>query len=317
MFRPCRTGRLAFTLIELLVVIAIIAVLIGLLLPAVQKVREAAARLKCQNNLKQIGLAWHNHHDTLGYFPTTGGRWWDDANGPIPAKSSASPFALDLTTQQAGWTYQILPYLEQDNLFRQSPAGNNNGTPNNVVVESTPISVYTCPTRGQILYASAQLSGRLNFRASYVTTYGNAPEAPGAPYVHEPGGMGVWNFEGRLNMNHVADGTSNTIMIGERYMAKSRYAQDDWGSEPITRGHGWGVAKRCQGLPVPDSLNLTAGGVPADGNGPANERLGSAHTNGVGVTYADGSVKFLRYDLDLNTYRNLCTRSDGNVVNAP
>ena len=123
MTRPGSRARTAFTLIELLVVIAIIAVLIGLLLPAVQKVREAAARAQCQNNLKQIGLAWHNHHDSIGYFPTSGARWWDDANGPIPAKPTASPFLLDLTTQQAGWTFQILPYIEQENLWRRSPSG--------------------------------------------------------------------------------------------------------------------------------------------------------------------------------------------------
>jgi len=323
MFRSCRTGRSAFTLIELLVVIAIIAILIGLLLPAVQKVREAAARIKCQNNLKQIGLAWHNHHDSLGYFPTTGGRYWDDANGPIPAKSSPSPFLLDLTTQQAGWQFQILPYIEQDNLWRQSPPGNNNPSTlaRNAVIDATVVQTYVCPSRGANLYSSLGNSGRLWFRCAYTATYGTAVEAPGdgnatASHVHVNGGMGVWNFEARLNVSGVSDGLSNTIMVGEKYVAVSRYGADDWGSESISRGHGWADARRCWGLPQPDTVNRTAGQstVPDDGGGEVNQRLGSAHTTGFGVVNGDGSVRFLRYNLDLPSYRNMCVRDDGNVI---
>src|SRR6266446_9666066 len=112
MIRKLLAWRIGFTLIELLVVIAIIGVLIALLLPAVQKVREAANRTQCANNLKQIGLAVHNFHDTYGTFPNTGG-WWQTG---ITYDQSGTPIGIKY--QQAGWLYQIMPFIEQDNLYK-------------------------------------------------------------------------------------------------------------------------------------------------------------------------------------------------------
>src|SRR5438132_6404215 len=117
--------RIGFTLVELLVVIAIIGVLIALLLPAVQKVREAANRTQCANNLKQIGLAVHNFHDTYGVFPTQGGWWY---TGP---SYDSTGVAYGYKYQTAGWGFQILPFIEQDNLYKQ---------PNIFPVGATPAS---------------------------------------------------------------------------------------------------------------------------------------------------------------------------------
>src|SRR5262245_33884788 len=172
-----RKVRPAFTLIELLVVIAIIAILIGLLVPAVQKVREAAARMQCSNNLKQIGLALHNHESTYGYFPTSGAQSnaLDAANQPFATR---------------GWAAQILPYVEQDNLDRivkQTGANNWSSTLGKAPVE-IPIKTYSCPSRGLRLSQPASWGSvyALSDYAGVMVEWGNQYQDNQPPDANEP-----------------------------------------------------------------------------------------------------------------------------------
>ncbi len=190
-----RYAHHGFTLIELLVVIAIIAILIGLLLPAVQKVREAAARMQCSNNLKQIGIAVHSYHDAINRLPTAGN---DGGVGHNPA----------VDRRDFGWCYEILPYFEQEDLQRQTSV---------TVIRATPLKVLACPSRGgpRVVSGSAM--------SDYAGNGGTNPNArPGTncngPVVLSRNGTGNNVQPGVLWFASITDGLSNTLFVGEKFV---------------------------------------------------------------------------------------------------
>ena len=319
--KNCHTSRRrGFTLIELLVVIAIIAILVALLLPAVQQAREAARRSQCKNNLKQIGLALHNYHDTHGSFPP----------GYIARYVSATDPASAETGPGFAWGTMILPFLDQSPTYNQLNFSLDATDPANIDAGRQVLSVFVCPsdTAPGTFTVSDGTNDYQLASANYVGIYGygSVTMAPGRP---DPAGILYRNS--RTRMRDIVDGTSNTLLVGER----SWQHQFVSGQPSIDASSTWYAAipgvMRPAGMGMmpdegPGSLVLghvgqtMMGGMamhhtPNSTNHIVN--FSSRHEGGIQFLMADGSVHFLSENVDYNLFRWLGQRADGNVVNFP
>ena len=347
--RPTKHG---FTLVELLVVIAIIGILVALLLPAIQSAREAARRTQCKNNLKNIGLAFQNFHNTYNYFPLGGTESWTKFDVYFTGGKPNGP-----REQGLGWPYQILAFIEEQNAQSNAAgvyqAGKNNAM---AAIQANAVTLYNCPSRrGPTRWEGADPDTGVS---PWLIDYAGAMAGPSrtqdpnkfASYLSDPGanvktlfwgcpmcdlaaqpspsqaptafyrgiiqrcdwnGMKHLGFTKTISIKSVVDGTSKTMVIGEKRLRPSKYSVGSWHDD---RGwsDGWD----------PDIMRSTMFPFAQDDELPDTSRagdhvlpygFGSAHPSGMNAMFADGSVRAISYEIDnenLNRLGNYFDQED-------
>lgn len=335
--------RSAFTLIELLVVLAIIALLVGLLLPAVQKIREAAARIQCANNLKQLGLALHNYHDVNQSFP--------QAYKPLPYNDSTAPPGTG--TYGASAFTLILPYLEQASVYRQidtakAALSRDNMPPNNSAY-STPLKVFLCPSapgNPTVDYSAELWNSFNNFgidaRNPPGLIFGRTDYAPDAGMSADIVGINInagasiicQPPDSPVRITTITDGTSNTIMVVEDagrptwYGSKGVVNMPSYTGAPGTTPQGGGAWADPLNYIATNGGDPSGSGIAAGGgflgipsapwncaNGCTNDsEIFAFHTGGSNVVFGDGSVRFVRNGLTMAQLQALLSRAGGEVI---
>lgn len=337
-----RPRRVGFTLIELLVVIAIIAILIGLLLPAVQKVREAAARAQCQNNLKQMGIAVQAYHD---------------ANGVLPPGIARAQI-LESVSPAFFWSYFILPYMEQLGLYNMAPlvAAPDWTSGGYLTVAQTSIKSFRCPSTTDMLnYSSEGIPARvaISYAANQSGSVGNPAATAGGSgewsahlddagfsasgfnsYPHPNSSLyrfdGVFHHNSRVTLPTITDGTSNTVGIGERFRYQTQvdyWTAHRWtGLNQIDRYGTWAMGtpninnasqQAVGSIGVPFNYNLRAQSTADAELSKGALAYSSRHSGGVQFVYMDGSVRILSTSVSDSVRLALGTISGGEVANMP